>query len=405
MKRREEILKELRQIAPELEQVLEQNAFRLPDSYLAELSEEILSSINYSESSTDPDTASLNLDSPFIVPADYFENFYALLMQKIAAFEAMEDPALDLGLEASFSVPEGYFKASKASILSEIAQIQETEALEAEIAQIDEGLKVPETYFAESKSSIMAEIAQMEETAGLEDELAAIPNTGLKVPEDYFASLKSAIMADVAAEAEIESLEAEIRSIGDKNFSIPSNYFEQSGEELKSIPALEELDAMKKDVFRVPDGYFETSAANIKRIIAIGEDKPVPGESKVIDLPKKEEAPQSGRVIKMLRYVTAAAAMLTLFMVGSYMFQGGEINRPGFNDQFAELSDNEVNDFWAYLSEDIEDTPGMYEALAMMDSQPEEDIFDLMGNDISPEQMEEFLLEEELWDDSLMEGI
>ncbi len=368
MKTRDEILQELRQIAPELEQLLEQQAFLLPDDYLSGLREEILASVRYSESTSDPDVSSLVRDNSFTVPADYFAGLAASVRQKVSELESMEDPELDLGTEVPFEVPAGYFDQSKSSIMEEIAELAEIESLEQELAELSDG--------------------------------------GFDVPAGYFEQRKSDLVSDIEVLAEIDSYEEELNELHADSFTLPADYFAENADQLKDIPALESLRSIDGEPFKVPAGYFEKSAAEIKRKVSIDEGVPMPGKAKVVPLPKQgERAPRRGRVASMYRYVAAAAAMLTLFAIGTYLFQGDSVVRPGFNDQFAQLSDKEVNDFWAYLSEDIEDTPGMAEAIAMIDAPAEGDIFELMGDDITPEQMEEFLLEEELWDDSFIEGI
>lgn len=132
METREEILKELREIAPQLSLLQKANAYVVPEGYFTAFNARLLEQIALADSTQElknmaPALAQLQKQNREELPADYFKNFSAGLLNKIRENEVGEElraiaPTLSsLPKINSYQVPEGYFGTLAQQVIKQAA--------------------------------------------------------------------------------------------------------------------------------------------------------------------------------------------------------------------------------------------------------------------------------------------
>lgn len=132
MKLSEDILNELKAIAPLLAAVERVNHFHVPENYFTTFGKKILETVRLTEAKQElnelaPQLSKLLSDESPKAPAGYFQNFSARLLQKIRTEEITDElnavaPTLtQLQKINVYSVPEGYFNTFPETISKRIA--------------------------------------------------------------------------------------------------------------------------------------------------------------------------------------------------------------------------------------------------------------------------------------------
>ncbi|MCW5906807.1 MAG: hypothetical protein KIS94_03025 [Chitinophagales bacterium] len=132
MKLSEDILNELKEIAPSLAAVERVNHFHVPENYFTTFSKKIAETVTQTEVKQElnalaPQLSKLLSSESAKAPSEYFKNFSAGLLQKIRA----EETAAELNTVAPtlaqlqkvnvYSVPKGYFNTFPKTISQQIA--------------------------------------------------------------------------------------------------------------------------------------------------------------------------------------------------------------------------------------------------------------------------------------------
>lgn len=132
METRDNILNELKQIAPKLAAIERKNFYEVPNGYFADFKAVMLQQVNLSEVKQElkeiaPALLKTQSNTTAKVPQGYFSSFSAELMQKIRANEAVEElqaiaPALSaIQKQNTLQVPATYFAAFPKQMLRQIA--------------------------------------------------------------------------------------------------------------------------------------------------------------------------------------------------------------------------------------------------------------------------------------------
>lgn len=165
--------------------------------------------------------------TPYRVPAGYFDRFPTILIDRIlhpptlegvqpTAFEGVQSPSLEGVQPPTFQVPEGYFEGLAAQVLARIRTEEELPPIFSRITRINP-YRIPEGYF-EELSPLLAILRDKPAYAipeGYFDDLSPVltvahDRTTYRVPEAYFAGLPERILEKVVepvATAKVISLE------------------------------------------------------------------------------------------------------------------------------------------------------------------------------------------------------
>lgn len=130
MKNNEDILKELRELAPTLATVQKKNLYTVPDAYFANFSSMVLAQVQLSGvgkelSEVAPALAGLSGLNKTEAPAAYFSNFSSGLLSKIRADEVADEltaiaPALSTMQKVNmYEAPAGYFHTFAQQVLQQ----------------------------------------------------------------------------------------------------------------------------------------------------------------------------------------------------------------------------------------------------------------------------------------------
>jgi hypothetical protein len=133
METREDILKELSEIAPALAALDKTNPFKLPEGYFNNFSTGVLNRIKFGEVKAElnavaPELAGLTKPLTIQEPASYFSGLPGKVMHKIRGFEVAQElaeiaPALSkLEKINSVEVPAGYFSMLPQQLLNKVQQ-------------------------------------------------------------------------------------------------------------------------------------------------------------------------------------------------------------------------------------------------------------------------------------------
>lgn len=154
MKNNENILQELREIAPYLANVEKKNLYTVPQDYFANFSSVVLaqaqlSGVSGELSEVAPALAGLSGLNKTEAPAGYFHSFSSGLLNKIRANEVADEltaiaPALsELEKVNAYEAPAGYFNTFAQQVLKQatVAQPQQQNAMPAWLAGINNALE------------------------------------------------------------------------------------------------------------------------------------------------------------------------------------------------------------------------------------------------------------------------
>jgi adenylate kinase len=238
-------------------------------------------------------------------------------------------------------VPAGYFEQLPALIMQKIAVQDELEGISTLLAEAPKAfpLSAPTGYFEQLSSQIIQKIAVQEEMENLSPLLFDINKSpSFSVPAGYFEQLSAQVLQKISVQEELESISPLLADI-DKtpSFSIPAGYFEQlSTQVLQKISVQEELESIspllaeipKAFPLSVPAGYFDQLTGNVLAAV-----KPT-------------------KVIPMRRYLkwAIAACLLATISAGTLFFMQ---NKPvetervpvGNDNSLADVSDQEIVDY------------------------------------------------------------
>ncbi|SFD24845.1 hypothetical protein SAMN05518672_1011256 [Chitinophaga sp. CF118] len=184
------------------------------------------------------------------VPAGYFEQLPAQIMQKIAVQEELEtiSPLLAEGSKTlPLSVPSGYFEQLPTQIIQKIAVQEELETISPLLADINKtpSLSAPAGYFEQLSAQIMQKINVQEELEAISPLLADINKTpSLSAPAGYFEQLSAQIMQKINVQEELEAISPLLADINKTpSLSAPAGYFEQlSAQIMQKINVQEEAE-------------------------------------------------------------------------------------------------------------------------------------------------------------------
>lgn len=146
------------------------------------------------------------------VPAGYFEQLPAQIMQKIRTEEMQDEltnisPLLaDVPKAFSLSAPAGYFEHLSSQILQKIATQEELENISPLLSDIDKtpSFSIPASYFEQLPAQILQKIAVQEELESISPLLAEVPKEfPLSVPAGYFDQLTANVLAEVKTPAKV----------------------------------------------------------------------------------------------------------------------------------------------------------------------------------------------------------
>jgi hypothetical protein len=143
METRENILKELQELAPTLAKMEKKNFYSVPENYFLDFKNALLETVKMSEAKQElksiaPELLKLEKKQAAEIPANYFNTFSGDLMQRIRANEmnaelkgiaptlASIDEKVNL-----YEVPANYFNAFPQQMLQRIALAQQTEPVDA----------------------------------------------------------------------------------------------------------------------------------------------------------------------------------------------------------------------------------------------------------------------------------
>jgi len=140
METRENILKELREIAPTLAKMEKKNFYSVPENYFVNFKSEMLEQVKLSGVTAElkevaPELLRIEKKNTAEIPANYFKSFSADLMQKIRADEVAAElkeiaPTLSaLEKENLLEVPANYFSAFPQQMMKRIAAEQKATAV------------------------------------------------------------------------------------------------------------------------------------------------------------------------------------------------------------------------------------------------------------------------------------
>lgn len=193
---REEILQELREIAPNLAALEKKDPFLAPDGYFnanQEVMHEVLSDKEVRLPSSLQFAKGVN---PFRVPEDYFANSKEALMQSVSNEADALPSFLQKAKVESFKVPEDYFASNQAALLAAISGEQEVLPDFLVAARKSEAFKVPPAYFEELPQRVLQRIAG-ENGAELQD---LKKEEAFQVPAAYFEELPDRVMQRIREE-------------------------------------------------------------------------------------------------------------------------------------------------------------------------------------------------------------
>ncbi|HWB63742.1 MAG TPA: hypothetical protein VG603_09550 [Chitinophagales bacterium] len=140
METRNDILKELQEIAPRLASVEKTNPYQLPENYFAQFQSSLMEKIKLGEVGAElkqvaPSLLQIEKAKTTEIPAAYFSGFSGKLIQKIRETEAANElaeiaPTL-AGLEKVnlYQAPANYFNAFPVKVLNKVEQSQPVKAV------------------------------------------------------------------------------------------------------------------------------------------------------------------------------------------------------------------------------------------------------------------------------------
>lgn len=215
MKKPNNILEELLQIAPQLAKVEKKQPFQVPENYFSTLEQTVLArcSEQGEVKAEAPTFSALPKIQPFKTPANYFEQLQASILNKVQQETETDlaSPLIDkIAKERSFSVPANYFAELPVAILKSIhleeKQAAETDILSPIIQEVtrEEAFSVPVGYFEQLQASIIEKVQEIEYEDAVEPSSPVLYKLGKEnpftVPENYFEELGDSIMKQTVSQ-------------------------------------------------------------------------------------------------------------------------------------------------------------------------------------------------------------
>ncbi len=169
MKKDNNILDEIREIAPILSKIPRTNPFKVPDNYFednASFAADCAINLSQDKEVALP-AALLGLKKNYLkVPDAYFENLPAQVLQKVTTLPAEEEVDANLKHlrdDSSYSLPEGYFEGFSSRLMERIKEEElESSPILDEIKEMKTPFSVPNGYF-ENFSARLKERIEAEE--------------------------------------------------------------------------------------------------------------------------------------------------------------------------------------------------------------------------------------------------
>lgn len=302
-----------------------------------------------------PALAGLTPQTPYTVPAGYFEGLADQLLQRVKATGGEEIPAvLQQANKPTYEVPQGYFEGLATAILNRIKnEAEETSASLLSIKNNDT-YQVPANYF-DSLPDIILQRAKAEEAGSVKEELEILSpllsgigkKNPFSTPAGYFGELTENVVAGAKA---IDFVNEELENLS---------------------PLMNSLKAV--NVYEAPAGYFEQLPQQVL---------------------SKAKSQQPAKVVsmsfarKVMRYATAAVVAGVIF-VGAWMYFGGSKTPPTLVAEKAvkTISDSSLLN---YIESQELDLPEATATLADNNEISENDMKDMFSA-VSDEELQQYL--------------
>lgn len=181
-----------------------------------------------------PSLANLPKQSVFKVPNTYFED------NKYVWENLENEPNISVNKGNDFTLPQNYFADFPERLNKTIAALDTDESSLDKKYKATQNFKVPENYFEQFEANLMAKIED-EAAAPLLSELDLTNENAFKVPENYFEQLSDKVLAGIKAETS-ETVDAHSAK---EAFSLPSGYFNNFEARLQERIAKEEKSEAK----------------------------------------------------------------------------------------------------------------------------------------------------------------
>jgi hypothetical protein len=173
MLNRNTILNELKELAPGLVSMPQENPYQVPTGYFDKLPERMLELVKIEGSPV----LQNNKENPYQVPTGYFENLSDIILNKVRAIESgspkeeleVLSPLLSgLSKKAPFSIPQGYFEELPSNITDGAKAIDLVNEELENLSPLMNGLKgvnvyeVPARYFEQLPELVLQKAKQQQ---------------------------------------------------------------------------------------------------------------------------------------------------------------------------------------------------------------------------------------------------
>ena len=350
MKKDNNILAELAEIAPLLSKLPRKNPFKVPQNYFESNIESIDAVAFGKETALSPQLSGIKKDF-YKIPENYFQQNESISV----AICSNTEPVLSNKLKSiefkGYKVPKNYFENS-IPVLLNVCLDREPELSATLKAVKFDGYKVPENYF-ENSIPVLLNVC-LDREPELSATLKAAKFDGYKVPENYFTDFALRISEKVQSLNEVDANLKYLRD--DESLNVPDGYFSNLSSRIMNRVKEEEAEQSdllssisNKEQFVVPANYFETFPGKLMDRIRKEEDS-----GKVIQMNPSSSVDNSSKdnVFSINKKLMSVAAILLMFLLGTFLFNGGLFdndnqNQLAFNieNELSELSDLELSQF------------------------------------------------------------
>jgi len=195
---RQEILQEIKEIAPMLAAIEKKNPFRVPQGYF-DSNEEVVNQVCTEKEVELPAVLRFAKGvNPFRAPEGYFEANQSALMHAVSSSEeAMPDVLQKLRQSDPFQVPQAYFETNQTALLSAVSNKEEELPAFLQATRKQNPFKVPQGYFEQLQERVMGNITGSE-SASLDNLKKDQP---FQVPATYFEELPTRVMQRIREES------------------------------------------------------------------------------------------------------------------------------------------------------------------------------------------------------------
>jgi len=320
MKKDNNILAELAEIAPLLSKLPRKNPFKVPQNYFESNIESMDAVALGKETVLSPQLSSIDKDF-YKVPKNYFQQNESISVAICMDTEPTFSKKLKNIEFKGYKVPKNYFENSIPVLLNVCLdrepELSATLQAAKKTAKLN-GYKIPENYFTGFALRITDKVQNLNEVDANLKHLH--DDESLNVPDGYFSNLSSRIMNRVKEEeAEQSDLLTSIKN--KEQFAVPTNYFETFPDKL--------MDRIRKE-------------EKTGKVIQMNR-------TKAVDNPAKEN------VFSINKKLMSIAAILLMFLLGTFLFNGGFFDNDNsqqqqqlaFNieNELSGLSDLELSQF------------------------------------------------------------